>query len=806
MIIAPVRKSKLQWKYAGNRLNWNDPKVILLMSKTSFFTKLILFGCFLAVIPVLALGWFSYMKSSGAILRQVHSGNMQMIRQLNSNVEQVLKTLDYTLNNVASSSIMQEALYQPMTAYEFQLYNKLRKEMSYLQSPETKVSDIILLNFADNWIVSNRGLYALDSFQEKDRLLGFLSLPYSTSWTLQENAGFGSPETEASACPYTITLIKKLPIMSSQKRGMAFAFIPACKLADELRAPSGSTDMMVIGQDGRIVLHSDPSYIGKPLAEAGYLQAEDMDRLAEKSGQFDTRAGSEPVNVTFLRSDWNGWTYVSVTDIGQITKESRSVGWFTFYACLAIIALSVGFVWLGSRNMYTPIRGIVKAISDRLPEIKVKKQNEILVIRDHIQNLFESNSSLRQELHRNTEQMRTFFLIKLYQGHVHAAELEEKLRLYGYAPHAGEWNRLTVLTLTIDQLEQTRFESKDLDLLLFAINNIVEELVPAEHRLSPVIVDQTQVTLIGRAGLTAEQYDDYIYRLTESIQREIRRYLDLHVSIGISLPFDKPIKAPRAYREGLEALKHRLKLGKGVIIPYANLNAGKHKVIMSFPKQIENELLDSIRLADEEKCNELLRQWLNEVLREDRSPQEYQIALMRLLNQLMVAMQEAGIRVGQIGGEAESRSVYEELLQLYVKDEIESWFKTRILKPLLQMYRDRRDSQYHNLSERIIEMIESGYDSDLTLEECASRLHYNVYYLSSVFKKETNMSFSDYLSMYRFHMAKKWLTETDMPVKDIAERLQYTNPQNFIRSFRKQEGMTPGQYRSRWSVRSGPTS
>ncbi|MNL86613.1 Helix-turn-helix domain protein [compost metagenome] len=44
-------------------------------------------------------------------------------------------------------------------------------------------------------------------------------------------------------------------------------------------------------------------------------------------------------------------------------------------------------------------------------------------------------------------------------------------------------------------------------------------------------------------------------------------------------------------------------------------------------------------------------------------------------------------------------------------------------------------------------------------------------------------------------MAKKWLIETDMTVKEISERLQYQNSQNFIRSFRKQEEMTPGQYR-----------
>jgi AraC-like DNA-binding protein len=34
-----------------------------------------------------------------------------------------------------------------------------------------------------------------------------------------------------------------------------------------------------------------------------------------------------------------------------------------------------------------------------------------------------------------------------------------------------------------------------------------------------------------------------------------------------------------------------------------------------------------------------------------------------------------------------------------------------------------------------------------------------------------------------------------MPVKEIAAKLRYNNSQNFIRSFRKIEGMTPGQYR-----------
>jgi YesN/AraC family two-component response regulator len=146
----------------------------------------------------------------------------------------------------------------------------------------------------------------------------------------------------------------------------------------------------------------------------------------------------------------------------------------------------------------------------------------------------------------------------------------------------------------------------------------------------------------------------------------------------------------------------------------------------------------------------------------------------------------------------EHGSLYEELFSLHTTGEIEDWFMTKIISPLIQVFRDREHSQYHNLSEQIIDMIHKYYDTDISIEECAAQLHYNANYLSSVFRKETNLSFSEYLTMYRFNMAKKWLAETDMTIKDIAAKLRYNNSQNFIRSFRKQEGITPGQYRSKY--------
>ncbi|MEK3914770.1 helix-turn-helix domain-containing protein [Paenibacillus sp. FSL H7-0331] len=766
------------------------------MNKQSLLTKLILFGCVLCIVPVLLLGMLSYMESSSSIQHQVNQSNTLIMKQMKGNIEQVLKTLDYTLNHMADSTLMQDALFRQMDYNDFQLYNSLRREFGHIQSFDMKVTDVLLLNAADKWLINNNGLYELNKFKETEHLLSFMNLPNNSSWILHENSNLGSPDTQSNKCSHTVILVKKLPLLLSDKRGILFAPIPVCSLASMMESDSTARHFMIMDQNHTIMVHPDETLIGKSIMETGYINENELTHFANNSEQFETNTTTGSYSVTYVKSDLNNWIYVSFTEMSQFTKESRAIGWFTLYACLLILAVCVIFVWYGSRNMYNPMRRILQAISEGLPEWDAVKRNEFQVIQEHIQQLFASNSNLKVEINRHSQQVRSFFLINMYQDNVVKTEIEDRLRAYGYAELIDGWDQMIVLTLQIDSLEETRFTANDLDLLMFAINNIVEEIVPAENRLTPVIFDQTQVTLIGFKGSQTGSFKDRVYQFTESIQQNIRTYLGLSISIGLSLPFDSASKSARAYREGLEALMQRLKLGQGIVVPYENLNSGKHTLIYTYPKQLENELIESIKLADEDKSYALLKQWLVQVLGKDQTPQLYQISLIRLLNDLMIVSQESGIALVQI--HHEGRSMHEELLQLYISGEIESWFRTRILQPMLQVFRDRGDSQYHNLSEQIISMIHSEYDTELTLDECALRLHYNAFYLSSVFKKETDMTFSDYLLMYRFQMARKWLIETDMPIKDIAQKLQYNNPQNFIRSFRKQEEMTPGQYRSKY--------
>lgn len=754
-----------------------------------------IFTIVVSTLPVLFIGTFSYLTSSREIQKNVNQSKIELISQINSNVERKLTTVNQTLNQVVNSTVLKRALNNPLSESDFKLYNDLRNEIRNMQSFDTKLEDVILINEQQNWMIKNSGLYRLDEYKDHAQILQLLDTPDDTSWILTPSSWFYSEESMNSApCSFSISLIKKLPTSKLHKYGLAMANIPACSLQDVITTDVQPLDsIIVVNEQNRILLHPDPSLIGEPIEKVGFADISLISDEAKPSGQFQTLIGKKDYSVAYLRSQLNGWVYLSVTSIGSLTKESDKIGQFTFYVCLLMLSLSVFLAWFGSRRMYSPIERLLNQMGRRKTDIRQRHTDEFQMIGEEVHHLFQSKSQLEKEIGQHIRQVRTFSLIQAFQGKYKKRELLERLEQFGYSEQIGEWQTMSVITLAIDFSDDSAYEKKDANLLLFAAQNMIEELVESQSRFAPVIMDQTIVTLIGSSDGNAESFHRTVYALTEKLQREIHLCLKLQVSIGLSLPFQSVHKISTAYREGLEALKYRIKLGTGVIIQYENINSGKHVLNLNYPTHKENDLMDAIKLAESDNAKELTRMLFESVFAQELSPQEYQIPLTRLLNNLLIMMQESGISLNQI--HHANSSLFEEMLDLHTKAEIEDWFWTAVIQPMIKIFNSRQNAQYHNISEKIIDLIQHHYDTDLTLEECASRLHYNANYISSIFRKETQYSFSEYLTMYRFKMAKKWLRETDMAVKDIAAKLRYNNSQNFIRSFRKVEGMTPGQYR-----------
>jgi len=91
-------------------------------------------------------------------------------------------------------------------------------------------------------------------------------------------------------------------------------------------------------------------------------------------------------------------------------------------------------------------------------------------------------------------------------------------------------------------------------------------------------------------------------------------------------------------------------------------------------------------------------------------------------------------------------------------------------------------------------------DSSLSLNSVSEICGISSSYLSRIFVNYFHSGFSEYLNKYRTEQAKKLMMTTDFTIAQIGVKTGFNSPQNFIRVFKKYQGETPGQYRSRCSI------
>ena len=97
---------------------------------------------------------------------------------------------------------------------------------------------------------------------------------------------------------------------------------------------------------------------------------------------------------------------------------------------------------------------------------------------------------------------------------------------------------------------------------------------------------------------------------------------------------------------------------------------------------------------------------------------------------------------------------------------------------------------------RIVTEINRNFSRDLSFQALCTRYQINPSYLSQLFKKELDMTFTSYVNRLRIGYAKELLEGTTMLVSEISDRAGYENYLTFTKLFKKETGLTPKQYRA----------
>lgn len=96
------------------------------------------------------------------------------------------------------------------------------------------------------------------------------------------------------------------------------------------------------------------------------------------------------------------------------------------------------------------------------------------------------------------------------------------------------------------------------------------------------------------------------------------------------------------------------------------------------------------------------------------------------------------------------------------------------------MLQSVKECQRRKIIDTTAKFILTYYSEDISLQQISDYVGLSPNYLSNAFKKSTGNTPMDYLTKVRMIKAKELLLFTNLKINDIASKVGYNSPQNFL--------------------------
>lgn len=172
-----------------------------------------------------------------------------------------------------------------------------------------------------------------------------------------------------------------------------------------------------------------------------------------------------------------------------------------------------------------------------------------------------------------------------------------------------------------------------------------------------------------------------------------------------------------------------------------------------------------------------------------RNTQNYMIVLNTLLRK---AAEQGGVHPFYI--DSLSSDFARKIETAKTNTECISMMKDMVISYSL-LVKEHSAKNYTTPVQKVITIIDSDLMADLSLKRLSSILNINPSYLSSLFKKETGVTLTEYVNKKRVESAAFLLKTTTLQVQTIAQHCGIFDVNYFTKTFKKYMGKTPKEYR-----------
>lgn len=417
----------------------------------------------------------------------------------------------------------------------------------------------------------------------------------------------------------------------------------------------------------------------------------------------------------------------------------------------------------------------------------------------------ENMQALQEHYRASLPVMRQVFLGSLISRKMSRHEIADKSALYGL-DLSGDGFLASVISIDSvvrapnekpEAADASRSvslkETKDSGLKCFAVLNIAEEII-GKYADGLVFINRDHVVLLTRfSSLSRPDAFNRTVQLLEEVRQSIEKYLKFTATIGVGTFCEEVPDVQYSYQDAVLALDYRSVLGNNRIICIDDVESRFNDKVR-FDELKEQSLTRCIKVGTVTELQEIIDQLFGELIGSNISYQDYQFYLLEIITAILRAAKDANIDLEEVLGA--NFMPFAEIHRFNNLQEAKVWVAGLCARIMETIVTDRQSS-YVKLVDQAKEFTkEHFHETDISINKVCSHLHISTGYFSSIFKKETRMTFVGYLMQLRMETAKQFLRTTDMKAFEIAEKVGFADPNYFSFCFRKHTGISPKEYRN----------
>ncbi|MVP01015.1 response regulator [Paenibacillus lutrae] len=434
-------------------------------------------------------------------------------------------------------------------------------------------------------------------------------------------------------------------------------------------------------------------------------------------------------------------------------------------------------------------------VNDYILKEKMEIEDIVQLLRKFADQLEETQTASRkvQRLQQITKESRLairsqFLQTLLYHPLLFPEQLTEQAREYGIElAHSGY---LPVLCF-IDRFVEThrRFVSKDN--LIFAVENVMEELICESggmviFRPSPehlLLLFPIKTAKLSTSGLNDAE------ETLRKIQLSLLQYLRVRVTFLIG-QHGQDIQSLKERISGLleGAEEARFYAGSGLITRYSRAAYTAEDLFTHYSTALE-ELKQVVLEQAADRVDAVTGKWTGVIIQERYHPRIVKEWFLKMMLDLQLKFKS--LQHFQSGYSLEV--LHQSILEAETIEQLREMIISLLHRTFSVMEHIYKQPQRKEIAEAQLYVLRS-VNRRITQEEVAEYLHLNPSYFSRLFKRETGENFVEFVTRTKMEKAKELIDQTDVTVAELAELLGYDNKSYFLKCFKNYSGLTPGEY------------